>query len=163
LAGAQRSDGHWEGDGGQYPTSMTALAGMALLMEGSTLREGKYADNIRKAVDWMVARGQPDGLLGKPGRQSRPLFGHGYAMLFLARGYKREGEGARRDRLDKILTKAVEFTGKAQSNRGGWGYVPAAEGGNLDEGASTIVQLQGLRAARNAGIVVPKRLIDIDY
>jgi hypothetical protein len=139
---------------------------MALLMEGSTLREGKYADNIRKAVDWMMARGQPDGLLGKPGRQSeggRPLFGHGYGMLFLATVYSQEGDGDRRDRLDKILTKAVEFTGKAQSNRGGWGYIPAAEGGNLDEGASTIVQLQGLRAARNAGIVVPKRLIDIDY
>ena len=33
---------------------MTALAGMALLMEGSTLREGKYSDNIRKAVDWLM-------------------------------------------------------------------------------------------------------------
>ena len=43
-----KSDGHWEANGGQYPTSMTALGGMALLMEGSTLREGKYAENIRR-------------------------------------------------------------------------------------------------------------------
>src|SRR5262249_26704775 len=77
--------------------------------------------------------------------------------------YGQEEDGERRHKLENILTKAVEFTGKAQSNRGGWGYVAATEGSNFDEGFSTIVQLQGLRAARNAGIVVPKKLIDIDY
>ena len=59
-----------------------------------------------------------------------------------------------------MLTKAVEFTGKAQTDRGGWGYVSAADGGNFDEGSVTITQLQALRAARNAGIVVPKAIID---
>ena len=42
----EQADGHWEANGGQYPTTMTALAGMALLMEGSTIREGKYSQNI---------------------------------------------------------------------------------------------------------------------
>ena len=39
-----RTEGSWEAHGGQYPTTMTGLAGMAMLMEGSTIREGKYAD-----------------------------------------------------------------------------------------------------------------------
>src|SRR5262249_50368515 len=56
LATQQHRDGHWEGAGGQFPTTMTSLAGMAMLMEGSTLREGKYADKIRKAVDWLMDR-----------------------------------------------------------------------------------------------------------
>ncbi|HEY1189343.1 MAG TPA: hypothetical protein VGE74_16945, partial [Gemmata sp.] len=43
---------------------------------------------------------------------------------------------------------------------GGWGYVSAAEGNNFDEGSVTITALQGLRAARNAGIPVPKENID---
>src|SRR5256885_17040179 len=37
---------------------------------------------------------------------------------------------------------------------------PSADGGGFDEGSVTITQLQGLRAARNAGIVVPKSIID---
>src|SRR5438552_2558576 len=64
LAKQQFRDGHWEANGGQYPMAMTALAGMALLMEGSTIREGKYANNIRRAVDWFISRSQPSGLLG---------------------------------------------------------------------------------------------------
>jgi hypothetical protein len=42
---------------------------------------------------------------------------------------------------------------------GGWGYVSAKDGGNFDEGSVTITQLQALRAARNAGIPVPKENI----
>jgi hypothetical protein len=59
-----------------------------------------------------------------------------------------------------VLTRAVIFCGRAQTNRGGWGYVSAADGQNFDEGSVTITQLQALRAARNAGIVVPKEIID---
>src|SRR5438552_2414135 len=58
LARAQARDGHWEANGGQYPIAMTGLAGMALLMEGSTVRDGKYADRIRRAVDWFMVRSQ---------------------------------------------------------------------------------------------------------
>jgi len=166
LAKTQHSDGHWETIGGQYPGAITALAGMALLMEGSTLGDGKYADSIRKAVDWLMDASQPNGLLvdpKHPGEGGRYLFGHGYAMLFLATVYGQEEDGDRRQKLEKVLTKAVDFTANAQTNRGGWGYITAADGADFDEGASTIIQLQGLRAARNAGIVVPKKLIDIDY
>src|SRR5947209_166759 len=163
FADTQHRDGHWEANGGQYPTSMTALAGMAMLMEGSTLREGKYADHLRRAVDWLMDRAQPNGLIGNPNNPTeaaRYMYGHGFGMLFLASVYGEEEDGDRRKKLEKILTKGAEFTGKAQTDRGGWGYVSAADGGNFDEGSVTITQLQGLRAARNAGIVVPKSIID---
>jgi serine/threonine protein kinase len=166
LVGAQAADGHWEAAGGQYPVSITALAGMALMMEGSTDGDGKNAGAISKAVDWLIERGQPDGLLGGrkwPGGEQRYMFGHGNALLFLATVYAQEEDGERRARLEKILTKAVEFLSKAQTKDGGWGYATASEGDQFDDGASTIVQLQALRAARNAGLVVPKKLIDIDY
>src|SRR5207248_2993572 len=54
----------------------------------------------------------------------------------------------------------VDFAGKAQSSRGGWYYFSAADGGDADEGSVTATQVQALRAARNAGIVVPKGIID---
>jgi hypothetical protein len=88
------------------------------------------------------------------------MYGHGFSMLFLASVYGEEEDGERRKKLEDVLTRGADFTAKAQTNRGGWGYVSAADGQNFDEGSVTITQLQGLRAARNAGIVVPKECID---
>ena len=62
--------------------AMTALAGMAMLMEGSTLREGKYSNQIRRAVDWFVDRAQPNGLLANtrdPAERNHVQFCNGVA------------------------------------------------------------------------------------
>jgi hypothetical protein len=173
----QAQDGHWEAQGGQYPTTMTALAGMCFLMEGSTLKEGKYSDQVQKAVSWFLAanRQQPTGLLGdvrNPTESQRYMYGHGFGTMFLASVYGEEEDKEQREKLEKTLKKAVEFIGKAQTSKkhrkpegkevdvGGWGYVSANDGGNFDEGSVTITQVQALRAARNAGIPVPKETID---
>jgi hypothetical protein len=165
----QAGDGHWEAQGGHYPTSMTALAGMTLLMEGSTLREGKYSDNLVKAVNWFMQRSDPrSGVLGNlnnPTENSRYMYGHGFGLLFLASVYGEEDDVKRRKELEVVLKRAVEFCCKAQTTQGGWGYVTAKDGGDFDEGSVTITQLQALRAARNAGIPVPKSAVDkaIEY
>ena len=88
-----KTDGNFEAHGGQYPTSMTGIAGMAFLMEGSTMREGKYSQNIKKAVEWFLKRSQPNGLLGNPNNPteaSRYMYGHGFGLLFLASVYGEE-------------------------------------------------------------------------
>lgn len=172
MARQQHKDGHWEAFGGQYPVTMTALGGMSLLMEGSTIREGKYRDNIRRAVDWLMARTQPNGMIGNPnipGEAGRYMYGHGFATMFLACVYGEEEEGERRRKLEEALTKAAQFCRDAQTRRmsprdnktpvGGWGYVSSKEGNNFDEGSVTITQVQALRACRNAGIKVPPEAI----
>jgi hypothetical protein len=165
VASQQKKNGQWDANNGQYPTTMTALGGMVLLMEGSTLREGKYSDNLRRAVDRLVKSAQPNGLIGDPNNPTeaqRYIYGHGYSMLFLASVYGEEEDADRRKKLEEVLTRAVEFSGQAQTSRGGWGYVSAKDtgGAGFDEGSTTITQVQGLRACRNAGIVVPKSIID---
>ena len=177
LKKQQMQDGHWEAQGGQYPTTMTAMAGMAFLMEGSTLKEGKYSDQITKAVGWFLApaRQQPNGMIGdvrNPTESSRYMYGQGFGTLFLASVYGEEEDKEQREKLEKLLKKSVEFICKAQTTKkhkkpegkeveiGGWGYVSAQDGGNFDEGSVTITALQGLRAAKNAGIPVPKEAID---
>jgi hypothetical protein len=158
-----RTDGHFAAAQGQYPTTMTALAGMCFLLEGSTLREGKYSMHLRRCVDWYLKRSQPNGLLGNPNNPTEAnhyMHGHGYALLFLACVYGEEEDEKRRKDLERILTRAVEFCGKAQASTGGWGYTSAAENGDWDEGSVTVTQLQALRAARNAGIPVPTSVID---
>jgi hypothetical protein len=182
LKKQQAQDGHWEAQGGQYPTTMTALAGMAFLMEGSTLKEGKYSEQVTKAVNWFLApaRQQPNGLIGdvrNPTESTRYMYGQGFGTLFLASVYGEEEDKDQREKLEKLLKKAVEFICKAQTDKthrkaegkevkiGGWGYVSAQDGGNFDEGSVTITALQGLRAAKNAGIPVPKENIQkaVDY
>lgn len=163
LARTQFADGHWDGGSGPYPVTMTAMAGMAFLMEGSTLREGKYSQHLRKAANWLLQRSNSSGLIGNPSNSSeggRYMYGHGFALLFLASVYGEEEDASRRKKLEEVLTRAAMFTYKAQTNRGGWGYLTSVDGGGFDEGSVTITQLQALRAARNAGIPVPKECID---
>src|SRR5438270_12364060 len=58
LAEKQHEDGSWSALGGQHKVAMTALAGMALLMEGSTVKSGKYAKNLKAAVKYLMKNSQ---------------------------------------------------------------------------------------------------------
>lgn len=159
LASTQSRLGSWDA-GGRYPTAMTALSGIALLAEGSTPSGGRYAPELRRAVDYLTAQAQPNGLIGDPLRDDRYTYGHGFGMLFLSQVLGEEEDQRRREELLRVLTAAVDFTGKAQTAAGGWGYVSARDGNGFDEGSTTVTQVQGLRGCRNAGIPVPKRVID---
>jgi hypothetical protein len=53
LAANQSRRGHWDANGA-YPSAMTGMAGIVLLSEGSTTTQGKYAPNIREAVDFLL-------------------------------------------------------------------------------------------------------------
>ncbi len=160
LASKQSRRGSWSANESRYPTAITALAGTALLMEGSTTSQGRYADPIRRAVDYLVSRARPNGLIGDPTGDDRYTYGHGFAMLFLSQVLGEEEDERRREELVGVLTRAVEFSGRAQTKDGGWGYVSAKDGNDFDEGSTTITQVQGLRGCRNAGIPVPREIID---
>lgn len=160
LAAQQSQRGSWSAAEGRYPTAMTALSATALTMEGSTTTQGKYRDNIRNAVDYLIEHARSNGLIGDPNRDDRYTYGHGFSMLFLSQVLGEEEDEDRRANLVRVLTKAVEFSGRAQTDEGGWGYVSAKDGNGFDEGSTTITQVQGLRGCRNAGIPVPKEIID---
>jgi squalene cyclase len=160
LVARQSRRGSWSANEGRYPTAMTSLAGTALLMEGSTTTQGRYAESIRRAVDAVVGRARTNGLIGDPRTDDRYTYGHGFAMLFLSQVLGEEEDERRREELVRVLSKAVEFSGRAQTKDGGWGYVSAKDGNDFDEGSTTITQVQGLRGCRNAGIPVPRETID---
>ncbi len=160
LEAKQSRRGNWSANEGRYPTAMTALAGMALVMEGSTTSQGRHADAIRLAVDYLVSRSRANGLIGDPQSDDRYTYGHGFAMLFLSQVLGEEEDERRREELVGVLTKAVVFSGRAQTKDGGWGYVSAKDVNDFDEGSTTITQVQGLRGCRNAGIPVPREIID---
>jgi hypothetical protein len=160
VARRQSRVGHWGANEGRYPTAMTAMAGTALLCEGSTTTQGKYAENIRLAVEYLTSRSNPNGLIGDARRDDRYTYGHGFSMLFLSQVLGEEEDDARREQLIDVLSRAVVFTGRAQTEAGGWGYLSAKDGHGFDEGSTTVTQVQGLRGCRNAGIEVPKEIVD---
>jgi hypothetical protein len=159
LVANQGPDGSWLSDGqtGQYPVAMTALAGLALLAEGNTPYSGPHADAVRRAVEYLIQRADPEtGLVGSEDA-GRPMFGHGFSMAFLAEVY---GSGARaslQQRIRTVLLRAIALTARSQSPRGGWYYTADSE---QDEGAVTITQAQGLRACANAGLPVPAETME---
>ena len=158
LASCQSRRGHWDAEG-MYPSAMTGMAGIALLAEGSTTTQGKYAPNVRAAVDFLIAKSRRNGLIGDD-NDDRYTYGHGFGLLFLSQVLGEEEDEARREELIDVMTRAVLFCGQAQTKAGGWGYVSAKDGGDFDEGSTTITQVQALRGCRNAGIPVPKEIID---
>nr|WP_233207217.1 MULTISPECIES: prenyltransferase/squalene oxidase repeat-containing protein [Pirellulaceae] len=158
VARTQSRLGHWTA--ANYPTAMTALAGTALCASGSTTMQGPYAENLRRAVEFLVSKARPNGLIGDPLTDNRYTYGHGFSMLFLSQVLGEEEDEFRRQDLIKILNKAVEFSVSAQTKSGGWGYVSAKDGNDFDEGSTTITQVQGLRGCRNAGIPVPSEVVD---
>ncbi|TWT98612.1 prenyltransferase/squalene oxidase repeat-containing protein [Stieleria varia] len=157
LSRTQSSRGHWNTQ--VYPTAMAALAGTAMIASGSTTTQGPYAKPIARTADYLISKANSNGLIGDPKTDSRYTYGHGFAMLFMSQVLGEEGLLDRRRELVEVLTKAVEFSGNAQTAAGGWGYVSAAEGNDFDEGSTTITQVQGLRGCRNAGIPVSGEII----
>ncbi len=159
LARQQGRDGAWRAKGnmGSYPVSMTSLAGLAFLAHGDTTTQGKYAPNIDRATRYLMASATNSGLIARGGSESRPMYGHGFSMLFLGQLYGMTENPRRQDELKQILSRGIQLTGQAQSRLGGWIYTPNSAS---DEGSVTITQVQALRACRNAGIFVPKGVID---
>jgi hypothetical protein len=174
LAKHQVKDGHWEGDEGKHPVAMTGLVGLALLLDGGTegrdgrqqmiVPERKYSAHIRKAVDWLMAKSQigRDGLIFSEhaSESARYMEGHGLAVLFLAGASRDERDRARQERLTDVLTRAVKYISKAQSTQGGWYLTSKVEGHDFDAILPTVIQIQALQAAENAGIPVPRTTIN---
>ncbi len=134
--------------------AVTALAGMAFLSSGSTPGRGKYGAQVQKAVDFLLSRFQPNGFIFDEGNTGHgPMYDHGFATLFLAEVYGM----TRTPRVRNSLERAVQLIVNSQNKEGGWRYEPDSKDADL---SVTICEVMALRAARNAGIFVPKETID---
>ena len=158
LMAQQSDDGSWSTGGGQaYPVAMTGLAGMAFLAHGNSPTRGKYSRSVQGAVEFLVRCATPTGLITGPAQDNGiPMHGHGFALMFLASVYGMITKESLRRQVAETVRKAVALTSQGQSGDGGWTYIP----GGGDEGSVTVTQVQGLRAAQNAGFLVPRTVIE---
>jgi hypothetical protein len=163
LADHQSSDGSWPDDVPvRCHTELVALAGLAFLADGNSLADGRYSHHLWKALRAFEKQAQPSGLLCDPrhGDGGWQMVGHAHALLFLSQVYAIDQNESRREELHQLLDRAVAYSARAQTTRGGWGYVEARDGGDFDEDMPTQWQLQALHAAHRAGIAVPDEVFD---
>ncbi|MCG3181485.1 MAG: hypothetical protein BIFFINMI_03881 [Phycisphaerae bacterium] len=159
LKAQQQNDGSFgAGPYGKH-AGISALAGLAFLAEGSTYDRGQYGEQVKKVTQFiMQCTSDSTGLIASPQVSHGPMYGHGFAALFLAEVYGMTGRVEVRDKL----RLAIRLIVNTQNDQGGWRYMPVPQDADL---SVTICQIMALRAARNAGIKVPKKTIDkaIEY
>ena len=157
LATKQTSDGSFGDGGSSRHAGISALCGMAFMQAGNLPGRGKYGPQVEKCVNFIVSATQESGLICVD-NFTPPMYGHGFATLFLAEVYGMTGD----ERVKEKLQKAVKLIEKTQNPQGGWRYQPAPVDADI---SVTITQIMALRAARDAGIKVEKSVIDkaIDY
>jgi len=164
LAAAQLDDGSWDGGRFGKNVAITAVASLAMMAEGSTASRGVYADHIRRGLDFVLDSTKENGLIAAEANNG-PMYGHGFAALFLGEVYGMTGGGADSalsGRIHETLVKAVRLIEQTQNEDGGWRYNPVPYDADV---SVTICQIMALRSARNAGIEVSGETIDraVDY
>ena len=152
LATQQSPDGSFGGERGGQTVGISALACLAFMSDGNLPGRGLYGPQVEKGLNFILANAQETGLIAGDVSQG-PMYGHGYAMLFLGEIYGMTGDR----RVREALVKAVRLTVGTQNAEGGWRYHPVPFDADI---SVTITQIMGLRSARNAGLSVPKETID---
>jgi hypothetical protein len=159
LARRQHDDGSFGSGAYRGNVAISGLAGMAFLAGGSTPGRGPYGSNVNATVDYLLSRTDAGGyVIDRPSASHGPMYGHGFALLFLAECYGM----SRRPELREKLSLGTQLIVHSQNHEGGWRYYPQRADADI---SVTVCQVMALRAARNAGIDVPKETIDrsIDY
>ena len=159
LADHQNEDGSFGTGGYGRNVAVVGLAGMAFMAHGSAPNRGPYGVNVERCTAYILSQTQDSGfIIAEEAASHGPMYGHGFATLFLAEVYGMSPDPDVRD----VLAKAVKLIVDTQNAEGGWRYFPQRQEADL---SVTVSQVMALRAARNAGIYVPNKTIDesIEY
>ncbi|MEZ6057321.1 MAG: prenyltransferase/squalene oxidase repeat-containing protein [Planctomycetaceae bacterium] len=144
----------------QLNPAVNSLCGLALLSSGSTPGRGPYGAAIQRLTDFVLSCAKSTGYLVEEdiSYYDAPMYGHGFALLYLAEVYGMSPG----NRVRESLHRGVQLTIATQNREGGWRYAPEPKEADI---SVTACQVMALRAAHNAGIAVPRTTIDrcIEY
>ena len=132
---------------------VTALAVLAFLGAGYTHEEGQYADQIDRAISWLIRQQRDDGYLGGEATYYAQNYCHAMATYALAEAYGMQSDPTADTRLQAPLTKATAYIVRIQNKSdGGWRYTP----GNRSDMSMFGWQLMALKSAEIAGLPYPE-------
>ncbi len=159
LARQQRKDGSWSMRGpyedGAYQENTTAATAMALLAfqgDGNTHRDGPYAKTVAQGLKYLLNRqSKENGFFASNEPDRQQAYAHAQATIAVCELY-----GMTQDALLRQPTEAaVEFSVRAQSESGGWRYLPRS-GSDL---SVTGWYVMALVSAKSAGIRVKNSVL----
>ena len=154
LKREQNERGAFGNKGYRSGVAVTGLCGLAFMAHGSTPGRGPFGPEVNRCLTFILRNAREDGFVTSQGIQDhRRMYGHGFATLFLAQAYGMTADS----RVRTALISATRLIVESQNPKGGWRYEPSSRDADL---SVTICQVMALRAARNAGIHVPKDTID---
>jgi hypothetical protein len=142
---------------------ITSLAALALMAGGHQPGRGRYGLNVSRAVDYVLgtAAGAVPGFLASDGGFGRSgqhaWYGHGFGCLFLAEVCGMIPDPAKQKKVRNVLEQAAAYSVKSQNRDGGWRYEANPQ---MADVSVTVAHMMALRAAKNAGVVVRKTVID---
>ncbi|MFZ4749735.1 MAG: prenyltransferase/squalene oxidase repeat-containing protein [Phycisphaerales bacterium] len=153
LRRVQKPDGSFgEGRYGEH-IGVSSLCAISFMADGNVPGRGDFGDCVQKTLDFVLSHASETGLLVSDETHG-PMYGHGFATLFLGEVYGMNNDD---DRVRDALVRAVQLIVASQNDEGGWRYNPVPADADV---SVTICEIMGLRSARNAGIKVPKSTID---
>ena len=158
LASIQEPDGSWVSGRYGKNVAITSLACLALMSDGHIPGRGDLGDVVDRGLEFILSSCAESGLVTSEANNG-PMYGHGFATLFLGEVYGMTpgGDDARANRIHEALVKAVRLIEQTQNDEGGWRYNPVPYDADV---SVTICQIMALRSARNAGIEVSSAVID---
>jgi hypothetical protein len=164
LAAMQGDDGSFGGQRFGSNAGITALSCLAFMSDGHVPGRGQYARSVERGLEFVLNVTNETGLVAADTSHG-PMYGHGFATLFLGEVYGMTaggGDTAQSRRVHDALVRACRLIVQTQNEEGGWRYNPVPHDADI---SVTICQIMALRSARNAGIEVPKETIDraVDY
>ncbi len=159
LVSRQNADGSFLSNEWGREAGVCSLVGLAMLSRGIRSGFGASGRALQLIGRYICEHTQESGFIHVQGASSHgPMYGHGFATLFLSELYGTSPANEIRPKL----AAAVDLIIRSQNAQGGWRYEPRPNEADL---SVTVCQVMALRAARNAGIGVPKETIDkaVDY
>ncbi len=127
LAKNQKSDGSWSligpySDGGanENRTAATAMALNAFLGDGNTPLDGKYKDNVRLGLAYLIKRQNEEGFFANREPSRQQMYAQAIATITVCEAYGMTGDS----KLRIAAQKAIKFAEWSQSKLKGWRYDP---------------------------------------
>ncbi len=167
LARHQDADGRWDCDGfmkhdvtGEpcdgpgspvHDVGVTALALLAFLGDGNSMRIGSYRENVRRAVLWLRDQQGPEGRFG-PASSSDFIYDHAIAAYAMCEAYGY----SKYKLLEPVAQRGIDYLQAHRNPYGAWRYQPR-DGDN--DTSVTCWAIMALSSGEHWGLTVDRNAL----
>jgi hypothetical protein len=150
LARHQGPEGNWSSD----DLGLVSLGALAFMAGGQIPGHGKFSASVERALDFVIRRAQPSGLLNIADPK-RDLYNHGLATFVLSQAYGLYDE----PRLAPALDLALRLLVATQCDDGGWDYYARRQERGHDL-SLVALQAAALRSTADCGFDAPAEVLE---